>query len=78
VKEISYVDRITRFSKRKLLSHQETRVLHKDCPVAKMTKTRKKKLKIESKMEIQTQIESHVPKDEPEYCKGVHLKVSNK
>jgi hypothetical protein len=29
-------------------------------------------------MEIQTQIESHVPKDKPEYCKGVHVKGSTK
>jgi hypothetical protein len=43
-----------------------------------MTRTQKKKLKMESEMEIQTQNESPVPKDEPEDCKGFHVRGSTK
>jgi hypothetical protein len=40
----------------------ETNDLNKVCPVAKMTRTQKKKLKIESELDIQTQDEFLVPK----------------
>jgi hypothetical protein len=61
-----------------LQSQQETEDLHKDSPVAKMTRTQKNKLKTESEMEIQTQIESPVPKYKPKDCKGIHVRGSTK
>jgi len=43
-----------------------------------MTITQKNKLKTKTKMEIQTQIESPVPKYETKYCKGIHVRISTK
>jgi hypothetical protein len=48
--------------------------LNKFFPVAKITITQKKKQKSESKLDIQTQDELLVPKDEPVDCKGIHVK----
>jgi hypothetical protein len=76
VKENSLVARITRSSKRKLQLQQETKDLNKVFHVAKMTRTQKKKLKTESELDIQTQDEFLVPKDEPEDCKGIHVRGS--
>jgi hypothetical protein len=45
MKESSLVARITRSNKRKLQSQQETKDLHKDFHVAKMTRTQKEEVK---------------------------------
>jgi hypothetical protein len=73
VKESSPIARITSTNKRKLQSLHETEDLHEIFPVAKMTRTEKKKLKTESELEIQTQNDFPIPKDEPEDCKGLHV-----
>jgi hypothetical protein len=78
VKESSPVARVTRSSKRKLLLQQETKDLNKVFPVAKITRTQKKKQKTEVELDIQTQDELLVPKEEPEDCKEIHIRGSKK
>jgi hypothetical protein len=49
--------------------------LNKVFPIVKITRRQKKKQKTESELDIQTQDEFLVPKDEPEDCKWIHVRV---